>query len=332
MPRATTNPKQIIRCQSIKNALGPSALALAGISLALFGCADTPSRTDALAAQAPAPVSRAVLAQWNDAIEHKEIAEQAADRPVGSAETRPKLAGALIADRWYDVPVGVTAAVPAKSTLSSVAAASAQTNLPVSQAPSLNTVVAAASPASMNEPPAVVAQLEPATAPDKRPVSGAAVENRSEQVKPAPKQPVMLAAAGPAALKLDVQFESFRHAVKFAFNRGALGPQARALVAKVLPEAKLAASIKLTGFADGIGPRSANERIAKARAMAVRNELVKNDVQLDKITINKPVVLTAAKAKQPSWYYAQYRRVDVDITKPKTDGQVVSLSEAGMRP
>ena len=144
--------------------------------------------------------------------------------------------------------------------------------------------------------------------------------------KQAIKQRAVAAQVAAPKLKFDTDYESVQHAVKFAFDQSALGPQAQVLMAKILPDAKVATQIKLTGFSDGIGSRLANERVANARAMSIRNELVRNDVEPSKITVAPAVVMGVPKTKQPSSQYANYRRVDVDITKPKQP-QVISLND-----
>jgi outer membrane protein OmpA-like peptidoglycan-associated protein len=144
--------------------------------------------------------------------------------------------------------------------------------------------------------------------------------------KPAIKQRLVVAQVAAPKLKFDTDYESVQHAVKFAFDQSVLGPQAQVVMAKILEDAKAATRIKLTGFSDGIGSRLANERVANARAMSIRNELVRNDVEPSKITVATVVVMGVAKTKQPSSQYAHYRRVDVDITKPKQP-QIVSLND-----
>ena len=138
--------------------------------------------------------------------------------------------------------------------------------------------------------------------------------------------PAAVAQAAVPKLKLDTDYESVKHPIMFAFNRSALGRQAQALMAKILPDAKVATQVKLTGYSDSIGTRAANERVAIARAHSIRDELVRNDIEPGKISVEPVVIMGLPKTKQPSWYYAQYRRVDVDITKRKP-AQMISLAD-----
>jgi outer membrane protein OmpA-like peptidoglycan-associated protein len=270
-------------------------------------------------------------------------------RPGGLSAQRPKIALIALPDRIYEIPMnpaGRSAFAPANVAASgSPVVRSADAFKTATLAP-LNVALAGAMPV-------VFPVIEPATVavkttaqPDDSPavqlvalattVQAAAessaqrpvVQMRSDE-KPALAHTAALtanAATDAPKLKLDTDYESVRHPLMFAFNRSTLGRQAQALLAKILPDARVATEVKLTGYSDSIGTRAANERVAVARAHSIRDELVKNDVEPGKISVEPVVVMGLAKTRQPAWYYAQYRRVDVDITKRKP-AQMISMAD-----
>jgi outer membrane protein OmpA-like peptidoglycan-associated protein len=333
---------------------------LPGIALLFLGCAASPEK------QASTPTSRGninladIHAGRASASKSKFVLVSLPDRlyevPLRSTSTIAIAPSAVASSTGSATPAvepgsNAVAAPPALANASTLASAAVPAPLVVAQAdgapagspviePLRITADKTAQPlppfAAQDSPTALPVTMTVAVGPAVQSSAPAPIVSREKQsMVPLPGAAVLAVIATPK-LKFDTDYESIKHTVKFAFDRSGLGPLAQALMAKILPDAKVATQIKLTGYSDGIGSRLANERVAVARATSIRNELLKYDIEPGKISVEPAVIMGRANASRPtqvqaSWQHAQYRRVDVDITRPKP-AKMVSLNDAVMQP
>jgi len=104
------------------------------------------------------------------------------------------------------------------------------------------------------------------------------------------------------------------HRVFFPFASSKLDADATATLEELLPRARSAHLVLIEGRTDPRGPKQTNERLALARAEAVRNALVARGVPQDRITTRSAQPCCDGPIPSTESDYAQRRRADVSIS------------------
>ncbi|MFO1266444.1 MAG: cytochrome c oxidase subunit II [Rubrivivax sp.] len=117
------------------------------------------------------------------------------------------------------------------------------------------------------------------------------------------------AAAAPAATPAATSKAGLPVSVLFASGKSALDAPARTVLAQAVEylSANPNAKVALSGYVDSTGSAAANAELAKQRAFAVRDALVKGGVKADRIDLRKPAQVDAGSGGAA----AQARRVDI---------------------
>lgn len=135
-------------------------------------------------------------------------------------------------------------------------------------------------------------------------------------------------AAPKLALKMEEELKSLYYLAFFKLGSAELGPFAKESIKQMIPEAKKAKNIVITGRTDETGPVVLNLDLAQKRAETVRDELVKAGVtaKIDiktEIKPNSDLPQGALSAKVPDNKQAKARRTEVQIqvkqAKPAPD-------------
>lgn len=137
--------------------------------------------------------------------------------------------------------------------------------------------------------------------------------------KAAPAPVAAPAAPAPAAAPVStpvVSKHTFNAGALFAFDSATLTPAAKKDMAKMATEAKSLKTLNLVlveGHTDNIGTAAYNQKLSVKRAMAVRDELIKNGVPANLIEakgygFDKPVASNKTREGR-----AQNRRVEITI-------------------
>lgn len=109
--------------------------------------------------------------------------------------------------------------------------------------------------------------------------------------------------------------------VGFSFNDAALNPEAKKALLAALPVARQATKIVLRGRTDNIGNRAANERLALLRAAAVREFLVRHQVQaLHTIKLDTQGSCCYVAENSSREGRARNRRVEIEFLLPEPKG------------
>jgi outer membrane protein OmpA-like peptidoglycan-associated protein len=120
-------------------------------------------------------------------------------------------------------------------------------------------------------------------------------------------------------LKMDKEFRSLLYAVFYRWASADMGPNAKATVAKLIPEAQKGVRIVLTGRTDSSGDPGLNKILADRRAAAIKNAFVNKGVSGSIIETN---INTSGETKLnegtvtpllPSAGNSRARRVDIYI-------------------
>lgn len=126
-----------------------------------------------------------------------------------------------------------------------------------------------------------------------------------------------------AQLKMDHNLDSLKYAVYFEYASADLNPTGKAALEYLQAEAKIADKIEIIGRADPSGNTVKNEKLARARANTVRQELLKYGVAVKTINVKSFVALAKAdnrvayRQNLPADLSAASRRADVDmLVKP----------------
>lgn len=146
---------------------------------------------------------------------------------------------------------------------------------------------------------------------------GAAFVPVSAPVIPTPAQPVqpllpLQAAASaptpdtPPATQSGVTVESGTVRFYFASGSASLAAGAEAALSGVIAEARNGRTVVLSGFHDASGNLAANAALARKRAAAVRDALLRAGVPAGRILMQKPVQMEAGSD-------AEARRVDITV-------------------
>lgn len=133
-------------------------------------------------------------------------------------------------------------------------------------------------------------------------------------VAPVPPAPPAPPAPPPAPKKVSAYYAAF-----FPFAKATLGPQATATVKMMVPDARKAQTIIITGRTDEVGSVSANMKLADQRAKAVQAALVAAGVDPVKIELRTEIKPSAdlrgdLKASAiPEGPAARARRAEVQV-------------------
>lgn len=154
----------------------------------------------------------------------------------------------------------------------------------------------------------------------------------SQQVSTAP------ASVAPQ-LKLDRKLDSLKYAIYFEYASANLNPTGKAALEYLQGDAKLADAIEVVGRADPSGNAAKNEKLAQARAISVRQELLKYGVRMNAINVKSYVALQKAgdriayKQNLPTDLSAASRRADVDmLVKPNVVSKLTVHSNFAVVP
>jgi outer membrane protein OmpA-like peptidoglycan-associated protein len=131
---------------------------------------------------------------------------------------------------------------------------------------------------------------------------------------PVPPAPPTPPAPPPAPKKVSTYYAAF-----FPFAKASLGPRATATVKMMVPDARKAQTVIITGRTDEVGSVSANMKLADLRAKAVQAALVAAGVDPEKIEIRTEIKPSAdlrgdLKASAiPEGPAARARRAEVQV-------------------
>ncbi|MGB8598482.1 MAG: OmpA family protein, partial [Burkholderiales bacterium] len=106
------------------------------------------------------------------------------------------------------------------------------------------------------------------------------------KVAQADTAPVAVVQGSPPPLKMDKEFRSLLYAVFYRWASADMGPNARATVAKLVPEALKGVKIVLTGRTDITGDPGLNKILAERRADSIRKAFVRKGVNAGIIESN----------------------------------------------
>lgn len=138
-----------------------------------------------------------------------------------------------------------------------------------------------------------------------------------------PMQKVGIAAAPQYAesseplLKLDTEFASAKRLVPFSLGRASLGPLGKRAVAELVPLAREAERIHVSGHTDGSGDSAGNRKLAFSRASSVATAFVAAGVPSNKLATS--FCTTCYIADNLSGVGRRLnRRVDVELVLPRS--------------
>jgi outer membrane protein OmpA-like peptidoglycan-associated protein len=109
--------------------------------------------------------------------------------------------------------------------------------------------------------------------------------------------------------------------IGFAFGEFSLTPEARKALRAKLPIARTATQIVIRGRTDSVGPAIGNEQLALLRAVAVREFMVKNEVQArHTVKLDVKGACCYVAENETAQGRARNRRVEVEFVVPQTKG------------
>lgn len=143
---------------------------------------------------------------------------------------------------------------------------------------------------------------------------------------PPPEPPPMIAEAPPPPATLapaPAPVVAVRnYTVFFDFDKSAITPEAREIIAAAVDAAKKSGAVRITvtGHTDTVGSHRYNQALSERRATAVKNEMVRLGMNSSEIsTIGKsfddPLVPTGPGVREP-----QNRRAMIDLGQPSVAG------------
>jgi outer membrane protein OmpA-like peptidoglycan-associated protein len=109
--------------------------------------------------------------------------------------------------------------------------------------------------------------------------------------------------------------------IGFAFGESSLTPEARKALRAKLPIARAATQIVIRGRTDSAGPANGNEQLALQRAVAVRDFMLKNEVQArHTVKLDVKGACCYIAENETAQGRARNRRVEVEFVLPQTKG------------
>lgn len=128
----------------------------------------------------------------------------------------------------------------------------------------------------------------------------------------APTVPVADAAEAHGEPEVPIATEQLIWSVPFAFGSAQLGPGAHAAMRQVIDELPRNARITIAGRTDSSGPAAVNDALARARAQAVRDHLVRARPELaPALTLDAQGGCCFAASNETATGRSRNRRVDI---------------------